>query len=373
VNVVPAVVAIGLGVLMAFVNGANDVSKGIATLAGSGTTSYRGAIAWGTVWTGFGALASACFAVAMADTFGKGLFVQGTATTFTAAIAIICGATAWVLIATRTGLPVSTTHAIVGSLAGVAVVAYGPQAVRWATVVQKIAIPLVAGPLVSLAVMSLLLRTFRRAPAADCACVVVEATPVLAGGSSLSAMTALPQARLLVASSAECDATAPRALSLRLEHLHWLSSGMTSFTRGLNDAPKIAVLILSAWALTGGAAQRPQLVFLAVAIGMVAGSVIGGRRVTKALAEGVTRMDHREGFLSNATTAALVGAGAIFGLPMSTTHVASSAIIAIGLNRRTGQTNRKTVRDMLLAWVVTLPVSALLGVLAFAIGRLCAG
>jgi PiT family inorganic phosphate transporter len=322
---------------------------------------------------GFGALASAWFAVAMADTFGKGLFVPGTATTFTAAIAIICGATAWVLIATRTGLPVSTTHAIVGSLAGVAVVAYGPQAVRWATVVQKIAIPLVASPLVSLALMSLLLRTFRRAPAADCACVVVEPASVLAGGPALSAMVALPQARLVVAPSAECDATTPRALSVRLEHLHWFSSGLTSFTRGLNDAPKIAALILGAWALAGSGAQRPQFVFLAVELPMVAGSLVGGRRVTAVLAEGVTKMDHREGLLSNATTAALVGAGTIFGLPMSTTHIASSAIIAIGLNRKTGQTNRKTVRDMILAWVVTIPVSALLGILVFAIGRLCTG
>src|SRR5947209_20631909 len=84
--------AIGLGAFLAYVNGSNDVSKGIATLVGSGTTSYRGALAWGTFCTGLGALAGTRLAGSMVQTFGNGLFVSGTTPTFAAAIAIISGA-----------------------------------------------------------------------------------------------------------------------------------------------------------------------------------------------------------------------------------------------------------------------------------------
>lgn len=366
-------IAIGLGALLAYVNGSNDVSKGIATLVGSGTTGYSSALAWGTFWTGAGALAGAWLAGEMLRTFGEGLFVPGTMPMFAAAIATMLGAGVWVLLATRTGLPVSTTHAIVGSLAGVALVAYGPHAVSWGTLVQKIAVPLVASPLVALGTMSALIRASRRTPAPDCACVAIQSAPVtvaMAGGQVRPALTSgLPQVRLTVAHSAECAASVPQALSLRLEHLHWLTSGATSFARALNDAPKIVALVLGASALAGGATRRPEMLFFVVALGMVIGSIVGGRRVTAVLAERVTPMDHREGFLANATTAALVGAGAVFGLPMSTTHVASSAIIGIGLNGAAGQTNRRTVRDMLLAWLVTLPVSALLGIVAFEVAR----
>ncbi|MFL5312600.1 MAG: inorganic phosphate transporter [Myxococcales bacterium] len=369
-------IATGVGALVAYVNGANDVSKGIATLVGSGTTSYRGALAWGTFWTGLGALAGAWLAGAMLQTFGEGLFVPGTTPTFAAAIATMLGAGVWVLVATRTGLPVSTTHAIVGSLAGVALVAYGPQAVNWETLVQKIAVPLVASPLVALATVSLLIRASVRTPAPDCACVAIEPMPSVAmtGEEASAALaSALPQVRFTVARSAECAANVPQALSLRIEHLHWVTSSATSFARALNDAPKIVALMLGASALAGGATQRREMLFFVVALGMVTGSIVGGRRVTAVLAERVTPMNHREGLLANATTAALVGAGAIFGLPMSTTHVASSAIIGIGVSRAGGQTNRRTVRDMLLAWLVTLPASALLGIAVFELALFAAG
>src|SRR3954462_836834 len=114
-----ALLATALGALIAFVNGANDVSKGIATLVGSGTTTYRRALAWAAVWTGFGAISGAWLAGAMVQTFGGGFLVAGTVPTFAAAVAAVSGASVWVLLATRIGAPVSTTHALLGSLAGV--------------------------------------------------------------------------------------------------------------------------------------------------------------------------------------------------------------------------------------------------------------
>ena len=117
-------VALVAGVL-AYANGANDVSKGIATLVGSGVTSYRRAMWWGAVWTGIGALLATAVASAMLARFGSGLLGAGVTPTFAASVAAIAGASAWVLLATRTGLPVSTTHAIVGAVVGTALVAYG--------------------------------------------------------------------------------------------------------------------------------------------------------------------------------------------------------------------------------------------------------
>ncbi len=98
-----------------------------------------------------------------------------------------------------------------------------------------------------------------------------------------------------------------------------------------------------------------------VALGMTAGSWIAGRRVTNLLARKVTPMDHREGFAANLVTAALVGIGAPLGLPMSTTHVASGAILGIAAEQRM-PSNRKVIAEMMIAWVVTLPASGLLSV-----------
>jgi phosphate/sulfate permease len=112
-------VALACGVVVAYLNGANDVSKGIATLAGSGVTNYRPAILWGTVWTGIGGLASSVLSQAMVGRFGAGLLAQQSAATLVETLAVLLGVAACVGLATRLGLPVSTTHAIVGSVAGV--------------------------------------------------------------------------------------------------------------------------------------------------------------------------------------------------------------------------------------------------------------
>ena len=87
------------------------------------------------------------------------------------------------------------------------------------------------------------------------------------------------------------------------------------------------------------------------------------------LAEKVTQMDHYEGFVANLVTAAMVGPGAALGMPMSTTHVSAGAILGLG-SQDTGRLNWKTVRDMLLAWVITLPAAAALGIVVFETLRL---
>jgi len=359
------------GALVAYFNGANDVSKGIATLVGSGLTNYRRATLWGTVCTGLGGLSGALLATAMVQTFGKGLLANGTVPTFAAALSTILGASAWVAIATRTGMPVSTTHAIVGSLAGVAALAYGLHGIKWSALIGKIALPLLLSPVLALVLTLVVIQAFRFAQRslprdADCACATVELTPVpasIAMDGSASAGLSLPSFGIKVASAKECAVDQTTFVGISAHHLHWLTSGATSFARGMNDAPKMVAIILAAAMLHGNYHIRPAA-FALVSLGMVAGSCLAGRRVTAVLAERITPMDHWQGFLANAVTAALVMPGAALGLPMSTTHVASGSILGIGLENRT-ETNWRTVRDMLLAWVVTLPLAGLLGVLIY--------
>ncbi len=378
-----AVLILAAGALFAGVNGANDVSRGIATLVGSGVTGYRRAILWGAAWTAVGGLAAFAFAGAMASTFGNGLLAPGTTPTVAAALATLLGAAGWVLLATRTGLPVSTTHAIVGSLAGVAAFAYGVDGVRWSVLAGKIVLPLILSPVASLALTVLLVRAGRllagpSATGADCLCVEPEpAMAVLAAGPG-TARSAVwvpggPAVRTITGTTDACAIEHPAALRLSLDHLHWLTSGATSLARGMNDAPKMAALILVAAALATGAPVAPSLVFVLVTLGMVAGSVVAGVRVTRVLAENITVMDHREGFLANVVTAALVTAGAVGGLPMSTTHVSASAIIGTGAQRGSRALNRKTVRDLLLAWLVTLPAAAALGTVTYVTVRAIQG
>jgi PiT family inorganic phosphate transporter len=359
------------GGLVAYFNGANDVSKGIATLVGSGLTNYRAAILWGTVCTGLGGLFGALLASAMVKTFGNGLLANGTVPTFVAALATILGASAWVAIATRTGLPVSTTHAILGSIAGVATIAYGSHGIRWSSLLGKIALPLLLSPVLALALTLIAIRVLRTVQRrflgeADCACATLELSPIPGGiamDGTAAADLVLRSIGVKMAKKEECATDRTTFFGISTHHLHWFTSGATSFARGMNDAPKMVAIVLAAAILHGKLQIRPGA-FVLVTLGMVAGSWLAGRRVTKVWAEKITPMDHWDGFLANAVTAALVMPGAALGLPMSTTHVSSGSIIGIGLQNKTG-VHWKTVRDMLLAWVITLPVAGALGVLIY--------
>jgi PiT family inorganic phosphate transporter len=316
---------ISLMVALAYVNGANDVSKAIATLVGSGVTNYRRAILWGTLCTGLGSLFSALLASALIGTFTKGFLDTGVQQTELFALAVLLGAILWVFLATHTGLPVSTTHSITGSLVIVGTFAFGATHIQWSTLLQKVALPLLLSPFLSLV---------------------------------LSLLAYLP-----------IRVTLRRTPQTVLNCLYWLSSGTASFARGLNDTPKIVALGVAFYLITNQSAtyQAPFWLFALVSLGMVVGSFVGGGKVTETLAEKVTRMDHTEGFSANLTTAILVAGASNLGLPVSTTHVSSGAIIGIGVRKGASKINWKVVRDMALAWVVTLPGAGLLGLVCFVV------
>jgi PiT family inorganic phosphate transporter len=170
----------------------------------------------------------------------------------------------------------------------------------------------------------------------------------------------------VLAVPSQCDRSGLQGLSVGLDTVHWLSSGLASFARGTNDAPKIVAMLLLSSATAAWPRVSIQLaVFGGVTLAMGVGSYVGGLRVTKVLAENVTTMNHTEGLSANLATSSLVLLSGILGLPVSTTHVSSSAIIGIGLRNGMQTVRWPTVQSMVLAWIVTLPVTAVLAGLLY--------
>ena len=358
---------LALAAALAFANGSNDVSKGIATLVGSGVSNFRRAVLWGTTWTVAGGLLAAFASQGLVATFsGKGFLdhpVEGSA--FLGSVAT--GAIAWVLFASRTGLPVSTTHAIAGALAGAGIVEEGVRLLHWSFFAAKVALALALSPVLSILLVSAVFPLFSRAVArVETYCLCIERRAVILEGVGGEAMAMAMDAAIATPVLGRHESCAPApSIAARLsavDALHWLSSALTSFARGLNDTPKIVALGIGAAAVFGISGGP---FYAAVAAGMGAGSLIAGFRVTETLAKKVTRMSPAEGFAANAVTTLLVGLASWAALPVSTTHVSSGAIIGIGLHRGVKSVEWRTVRDVLLAWLVTLPAAALVGAGAF--------
>ena len=357
---------------LAFANGTNDVSKAIATLVGSGITNYRTAIVWGTVWTVFGACASGLIASAMVKTFSSGLIAPSTATPPTLALAVLTGAMIWVLIASRTGLPVSTTHALTGAIVGAGLAALAWDELIWSAIAKKIALPLLLSPPLALTISALLhfaLRTVAARWEGACLCLLPASRALVtidAKGMTRTLFQTTGLGQPVVAVPSQCDRAGLRGITLGVDSVHWISSGLASFARGVNDAPKIAAMVLLGSVVVAWPSVQFQVsTFVGVALAMGLGSYLGGLRVTEVLAEKVTTMDHAEGLSANLTTSSLVLVSATMGLPVSTTHVSSSAIIGIGLLKGVTAVRWRTVRDMVLAWIVTLPAAGILAWLAY--------
>lgn len=345
---------------LAFANGSNDVSKGIATLVGSGVTNYRRAVIWGSACTVAGAMAAGFWMQTLVATFnGKGL-LREPQSSHDLLLAVACGAIGWLIVATRTGLPVSTTHSLAGALIGTALVAVGAGGVAWSAVFSKIALPLLISPIVVvLLLMALLplLRPFAERINRYCICVESSGSQMVTP-DGITFRESLPA----IQAGAQKDCTSSVARFRVVDTLHWISAGATSFFRGLNDAPKVLAIGVAAAALAG---LSGIALYALVAAAMGAGSLIAGFRVTRTLAEKVTPIEPASGFAANVVTALLVGAASRFALPVSTTHVSSGAILGVGLSRERGSIRWGTVREMLLAWIVTLPVSAILAAVAY--------
>lgn len=344
---------VGLAMFVAFSNGANDNFKGFATVWGSNTLGYRPALALATVAALAGSLASLVLADGLLQQFsGKGLVPDAVASAPVFIMAVAAGTACTVLLATRLGLPVSTTHALIGGLIGAGLAQHGQ--VHVGKLAQTFLLPLLISPmlaaLLGVLVMRFILRQRTDAAQKDCACLVVPAPVPVSGPALQTCAMQLPH--LVVAADGACDRlNAPVRVSIArsMDRLHIGSAMMICFARAVNDTPKLAALLLTAQAFS------VQLTMVLSGATMAAGGILLSARVAQTMSRDVTRMDHEQGLGANLITASLVLLASTFGLPVSTTHVALGSIAGVGASAQT--LNWLTLRKILLSWLATLPLA----------------
>ncbi len=354
-----ALLLIFFTMVLAAANGANDNIKGAATLLGSNMLSYRAAITLATLATAAGGVLSIYIANGLLQSFsGKGIVPQDMTGSlqFLLPVAIAAAATAW--IASLKGMPVSTTHALLGGILGAGLAGAAHQ-VAWSTAAKLMLLPLLLSPLIALALtyaLSPALRWIRRSSESAAPCVCTDSLAVPTAGTM-----ALREGLVLGRTDAVQCVPAPGRSVVRmpmqwlLDHAHLLSAAAVSFARGLNDTPKIAALLVAGGSI--GVASSSLWVIAAMSIG----GLVAGRRVANTLAFKVTRMDPGEGLGGNLVTAALVIGASRLGLPVSTTHVSTGALFGIAAANGSGQW--LMIRTILLAWCFTLPLACLIAYL----------
>ena len=296
--------------LLAFTNGANDNFKGVASLYGSGTARFRTALGWGTATTFAGAIAAIFLAGRLMKGFsGKGLVPDALTQSPAFLLAVALGAALTVLLATRLGFPISTTHALTGALAGAGLAA-SDHTVNFSALGSGFALPLLLSPLLAIAAGALVHFVLKAAH------------------------------------------REPDHRTRTLDALHFLSGGAVGFARGLNDTPKIAALLLVAKALD------IRWGLAAVAVTMAIGGLLNARRVAETMSKKITGMNPGQGFAANVATAVLVTTANWNALPVSTTHVSVGALVGVGISTR--QAHWKSVGGIVLSWLITLPCAAVL-------------
>jgi len=322
---------VGLTVLfvLAFANGANDVGKSVASLISTsgpgGPRLGRRPLLWGGVFSGLGSISAILISGRLLTVFTpQSILRNSTDSSFI--LAVLVGATIWILIATLFRLPVSTTHTILGAVLLQGIFLFGVSSLKLDFLAIRVILPLAAGPFVALIALSILRRLTRRP------------------------QTQTPEKK------------SPRFAKIS----HWGSAAATAYARGINDAPKMAAL--GAFFFVAGSTYAVWGPYSIVAVAIVAGSLVLGHRVALELVKRVVPLDHTQRLQAGIVTAALVSVGAYLGAPLSTTHVHAGSTAGIGGRK---EVIVSALRGMVLPWLVTLPVAGLLAVtVAILVARL---
>ena len=354
---------------LAYSNGANDNFKGVASLFGSRTTTYRTAITWATIATFAGSVCSIFLAQTLLKKFsGKGLVPDALVGSEHFLLAVALGAGITVILATRFGFPISTTHGLTGAIVGSGLAAVGGQ-VAFGVLGKTFFLPLLLSPVAAVLLGAALYLTFRfmrlrlGITKESCVCVGTEQRVVpIPQPASVLAVQRADSLAVTVGSEAQCSERYAGAYlgvncQQTMDAAHFLSSGVVSFARGLNDTPKMAALLLVVQAFD----IRWGLVLVAVAIAL--GGVLNARRVAETMSHKITAMNHGQGFSANLATGVLVILASTFGLPVSTTHVSVGALFGIGVTTR--QADYRVVSGILLSWLLTLPCAAVISGAAY--------
>lgn len=301
--------------VLAFANGANDVGKSVESLMQVEPTGWRirrWPLLWGGIFSGIGSVSAILISGRLFSVFTPQTILS-SAFDSSFVLAILVGATLWVLLATLFRIPVSTTHAILGATIVQAIFLFGLSSLHWDYVAERVLLPLAGGPLAALIGVYLFERLIRRAP--------------------------------------KKDQKVPRWANLS----HWGSAAATAYARGVNDAPKMAVL--GVFFLIAYPVDKLWISYSIVAVAVVIGSLVLGHRVAMTLTGRAVALDHGQRLRAGVATAAFVSVGAFLGAPLSTTHVhAGTTAGASGLK----SSIRTALRGMVLPWLVTLPAAGLL-------------
>ncbi len=357
---------LGMICFLAYSNGANDNFKGLATVFGSEILSYKSALILATCATFLGSLASLVFASELLHQFsGKGLVPDSVVGTSPFLLAVAGGAGLTVFIASLTGLPISTTHSLTGALMGAGWLSAG-SLMNFNKLGGTFFLPLLVSPFIAWILSIIICRLFSSsdfqswAMRVYCLCWRKSALPHTNSGPSTLTMNSLLTFSYPVTGNVCDDINCPpesRIASMSsqkfIDVLHVMSGAAVCFARGLNDTPKIVALLIASWAI---GIQYPML---AVAVAMVLGGIINGKKVAMTMSKKITPMSHNHGLGANLVTGFLVIFATRMGVPVSTTHVSTGSIFGIGtLN---GNANRNMIVSILWAWVFTLPLAAVLG------------
>jgi len=305
-----------LAVFFDYTNGFHDTANAIATSVATRALSPLYAIIMATAFNFIGAFAG----TAVAKTIGSGLVDESTSTTTVVAAALI-GAITWNLITWYRGLPSSSSHALIGGLLGATLIASGPSALNPQGIFDKVLVPMVTSPLlgyfIALALVVALFWIFHR----------FERRPITNG----------------------------------FRRLQVLSAGFMAFSHGSNDAQKTMGIITLALFSAGllPTVDVPPWVIVVSATAISLGTAVGGWRIMHTMGHRVVKLEPVHGFAAETTAATIIYGAAHFGMPVSTTHVISAAIMGVGSSRGVRAVRWGVARSILLAWIITLPMAGL--------------
>jgi len=352
---------------IAYANGANDNFKGVATLFGCNAATYRTAITLATIATLAGSVSSIFLAEALIEAFsGKGLIPDQVAESPNFLLAVATGAGATVILATVLGLPISTTHGLLGALAGAGSASAGSE-LDVSVLGSAFLLPLLASPLIAILLTMPTYAAGRNAAnrfgieKKSCVClgsrqfVPVHSVVSAADGRQGLLAETVPSFAIMVGDPRDCvEKYSGTFLGIAAERLvdglHHLSAAAISFARGLNDTPKIVGLLLVVGPLD------TSIGVLTIAAAMAAGGLIQARKVALTMSKRIAGMNDGQALTANFVTALLVIFASKFGIPVSTTHVSVGAIAGIGLANRSARW--RMLSQILLSWLLTLPLAA---------------
>jgi PiT family inorganic phosphate transporter len=301
-----------------FLNGLHDAANSIATIVSTRVLRPRYAVIWAAF---FNFVAFLFFGLHVAATVGTGIVaaeIVDSAVIFGA----LMGAISWNLITWWAGIPSSSSHALIGGLVGAGVAKAGSGALVWAGLTKTVA-AIVLSPLT---------------------------------GFILALLLVLLVSWLMVR-------TTPHAVDLVFRTLQFVSASLYSLGHGGNDAQKtmgiIAVLLFSQGSL-GGEFYVPFWVVIVCQAAMGLGTLIGGWRIVHTMGSRITRLTPMQGFCAETGGAISLFAATWLGVPVSTTHTITGAIIGVGAARKVSAVRWNVASNIVVAWIVTLPASALI-------------